>query len=816
MKAKITQGRGARGVVKYLLEEKNSDGGTRNHGENRGRIIGGTVIGSAATEIAQEFWELRQHRPEIKNPIWHCSLALPPGEKLEEEQWEEVADSFLSRMDLTPERRQYVVVLHEDKPHQHVHILVNRIGLDGSVWNRANDVQRAIRATQELEVVYGLTRTAGLPEPQKPIDKAPPNEPARRKLGRLIDGCTTGNPTVVEMVKRLKDAGVQVSPNLTGKGLLRGFSYSLDDSTWKGSRLGRAYSWNALQGRGVTYEPDRDRASLEILVQRHRPDPTKQRLEPVGPPPKNSEQAEEVSAIRILPGHNEQVILVSDDAEAGAVRDIEESLGKSFRATLPIGDFLRQQNCDRPEISEVLAQAREVVLASPRMGDPTIQETLVNQITPKIKENASVTDLWLPEGCADLFDFRNFSLARQEKIAGLPEPHIVRGDPGHVVIARDVPESEALQSLFRRREWKSPTIVVESDWKDPDFIHHPQTFSTLKQAEVIWIGRTPKFESAESEPLKQKLEEEFDLTVEIRDPKYGLASFAEMNRHEQEQEQIKSIPEPVILDGYPSMIFVVESLDEARVIRGHGERLRPRIIVTGGGAEPPCLDHPKTKAMLEEANLVRIIPRKYETIEKTKSIFNGIQQKLEPMTKGQVYVDDYGMEERHKNVCEVLAELQAEAVARQKAWESKQAEEARIAAIPRPDIREGDPRLLVIVKDQAEAEAAKGIFINRSRITPTVVIGDGYRNPDFLDHPEVEKRISVATRIFAVPTVDPNSPENASQDLAGFDRVFSNLENRAPEKVLRFEFSNDCHSLTQEYQRMFEPIQMERGFDLGR
>ncbi|WP_223930806.1 relaxase/mobilization nuclease domain-containing protein, partial [Aeromonas caviae] len=53
---------------------------------------------SAAT--ASHFSALRRSPGgrDIGKPVWHCSLSLPPGERLSAEKWEAVAADFMQHM----------------------------------------------------------------------------------------------------------------------------------------------------------------------------------------------------------------------------------------------------------------------------------------------------------------------------------------------------------------------------------------------------------------------------------------------------------------------------------------------------------------------------------------------------------------------------------------------------------------------------------------------------------------------------------------------------------------------------------------------
>jgi len=77
MKAKVSRGAGFRGLLDYIYGP-----GEDNHPGRAVPVSGaGNVLGTDPRDLARQFAVSRQLRPDIKKPVWHCSLSLPPGEK---------------------------------------------------------------------------------------------------------------------------------------------------------------------------------------------------------------------------------------------------------------------------------------------------------------------------------------------------------------------------------------------------------------------------------------------------------------------------------------------------------------------------------------------------------------------------------------------------------------------------------------------------------------------------------------------------------------------------------------------------------------
>src|SRR5258706_11732322 len=129
MKANITRGGGFRGALNYVF-----DLAPEASHEKNAELVGGNMIGDNPMALAREFAVVRKLRPDIKKPVWHCSLALPKDERLPTEKWHEIARDFMGCMGFDIDKTPYVVVRHNDTEHDHVHIIASRIALDGSVW----------------------------------------------------------------------------------------------------------------------------------------------------------------------------------------------------------------------------------------------------------------------------------------------------------------------------------------------------------------------------------------------------------------------------------------------------------------------------------------------------------------------------------------------------------------------------------------------------------------------------------------------------------------------------------------------------------
>jgi len=265
--AKQIKGSGFRGLLNYV------------EGKEGARRIGGNMVGRNARELAAEFklsWKLSAR---VKKPVYHVSMSVPKGTKLNDETWNVLAQDYLEKMDFTA--NQYAVYKHSDRSHEHIHIVASRVRLDtGKAVDDAYDFVTSKKVLNELVLIHGLAPLeTSLNEPdkrapttgqkrrqmreQKEYDSGkrdkPPEPTVLEQLQDAIDKASPDKPTMPVLIERLKNQGVDARIQYQSTGRINGISYALQSVKFAGKKLGKAYTFPGLQKyRGVSYESERD------------------------------------------------------------------------------------------------------------------------------------------------------------------------------------------------------------------------------------------------------------------------------------------------------------------------------------------------------------------------------------------------------------------------------------------------------------------------------------------------------------------------------------------------------------------------------
>jgi hypothetical protein len=160
---------------------------------------------------------------------------------------------------------------HHDADHPHLHILVNRIGFDGTVVTDSNDYARSEKVLRELEKKYNLTEV--LPSKQAKERSMTKNElemmkrtnmPSQKMAMQIILKDVLQSKykmSTNEFISNLNAKGVDVLFNQASTGYVSGISYSYQGMIITGAKLGNDFKWSSIKNN-INYEQERDRPTI--------------------------------------------------------------------------------------------------------------------------------------------------------------------------------------------------------------------------------------------------------------------------------------------------------------------------------------------------------------------------------------------------------------------------------------------------------------------------------------------------------------------------------------------------------------------------
>lgn len=239
--SKVMNGSDFAGVLKYVSEKEDAE------------LIAKNGVFNIDAELIASEMRSNAYQRDLKKPVMHISLSLLPGERATSEQWQTAAETYLKEMGFDLDKSQFTVHRHNDKDHDHIHIIANRVQLDGKVVSDSMQYKRSHAATRVAE------KAAGLSLYQKTDEKQEKGHVHNLRIA--IDQSFKAGTSLAQFRANLSAKGIQLQENRSKTtGRLSGVSFKDSDGrVWKGSSLGKDYSLSGLEKRGL--ETGRDAQS---------------------------------------------------------------------------------------------------------------------------------------------------------------------------------------------------------------------------------------------------------------------------------------------------------------------------------------------------------------------------------------------------------------------------------------------------------------------------------------------------------------------------------------------------------------------------
>jgi len=209
---------GSRAIEYALRESKKGD-----------LVMSHLVQNETAEAIYKEFLELQACNTRCKNKFIRIEIGIAPGDEngLKHNDLERICSEFSKRFGF--ENHQWIACTHRDTDHLHMHMIVNRIGLDHSVYDTSFVSKRAGKIAEEISREMGLTIANEVKRQSKYRPEVSSFERilARTRIVKIAGEVLTGHPqSLAEFSKEMRQKGVDVQEAVNKKGNTYGLRFT--------------------------------------------------------------------------------------------------------------------------------------------------------------------------------------------------------------------------------------------------------------------------------------------------------------------------------------------------------------------------------------------------------------------------------------------------------------------------------------------------------------------------------------------------------------------------------------------------------------
>jgi hypothetical protein len=192
------------------------------------------VFGSNPLSLSHQFELISNLKRNVSKPVCHSAISFAHKDKINDALIQAIVKDYLK--DIGLDQKQYLLIKHQDTKHEHVHLIINRIGFDGEVARDYRSGYRTKLIMQKLEKKYGLIVA------QKQGNKR------KEQIRLLIETGLQKRKDLKTILNDIEQIGYKVIFNKTSNDKIIGMSFLNIEKgiTFKSSEISRKYSYNKL------------------------------------------------------------------------------------------------------------------------------------------------------------------------------------------------------------------------------------------------------------------------------------------------------------------------------------------------------------------------------------------------------------------------------------------------------------------------------------------------------------------------------------------------------------------------------------------
>lgn len=226
-------------AIEYALRES-----------KKGSLVASNLVQNETPgAIYNEFLELQECNTRCRNKFIRIEIGIAPGDqkKLGEEDLAGICREFSSRFGF--ENHQWIGCIHRDTEHLHMHMIVNRIGIDQSVYDTSFISKRAGKIAESISRDMGLTIANQVKRKSK---YRPDVMGFERILSKTLIYKAAGEvlsryPTSLkEFTAMMKKHDIDVQEAVNKKGNTYGLRFTGHSQTFKASQIGKEFGYRTL------------------------------------------------------------------------------------------------------------------------------------------------------------------------------------------------------------------------------------------------------------------------------------------------------------------------------------------------------------------------------------------------------------------------------------------------------------------------------------------------------------------------------------------------------------------------------------------
>lgn len=244
MVSKATATKGSSQAFDYLLDDKG-------HAQELDRNL---LTGENGQELLAEFREVQAQNTNCINNTYSIVLSPSNERSFTNDELRELGREHLKNLGFDLENTQYLMTVHRSTDQPHVHILANRIDMQGNAHKDNFIGKRAQRSAEQIAERLGLTTARDI-QKNKELSLEPNIKAIRKEIQQAFNQAKQ-EPDFASFCSKMKSKGIEVREIHNSGGKLQGLRYvhSKSGADLKASEVGKEFGAKTLVQKGMPFK----------------------------------------------------------------------------------------------------------------------------------------------------------------------------------------------------------------------------------------------------------------------------------------------------------------------------------------------------------------------------------------------------------------------------------------------------------------------------------------------------------------------------------------------------------------------------------
>lgn len=215
-----------------------------------GELVSSNLIQNTTSfEIYKEFEDIQKYNSRCRNKFIRFEIGIAPQDenKLFQNDLRKICNEFSKRLGF--ENHQWIACTHRDTDNLHMHMIVNRIGVDQSVYDTSFISNRASNTAEKISLDMGLVLAQNIKAKNKQQTDVVSfgRMIARTRIQKLAQEVLANKPNNLrEFQQTMKEKGIIVSETKNKQGNTYGLRFTGYNETFKASKIGQEFGYRTL------------------------------------------------------------------------------------------------------------------------------------------------------------------------------------------------------------------------------------------------------------------------------------------------------------------------------------------------------------------------------------------------------------------------------------------------------------------------------------------------------------------------------------------------------------------------------------------